>query len=213
MQASIGRKVGMTRVFDDAGRQIPVTVVEVGPCVVLQRKTADADGYEAVQIGYLDQKAHRVSKAHAGHVAKAETGPKRFIREFRVDAASELKAGDEVGAANFDGVTAVDVTAVTKGRGFAGVIKRHNMHRGRMTHGGHSKRRPGAIGCSSYPANVMKGKAMPGHYGNVKVTVQNLKVVGVRPDDNVILLRGAVPGPNGGTVVVRRSIKQKTVAS
>ncbi|MDA0321999.1 MAG: 50S ribosomal protein L3 [Verrucomicrobia bacterium] len=213
VSASIGRKVGMTNVFDEFGTMIPVTVLEVGPCVVLQRKSTSADGYDAVQLGYLDQKESRMPRPAIGHCKKAGTAPKRFVREVRVDADSAVKSGDTVTVRTFEDVGYVDVIATTKGRGFQGVVKRHNMAGGRMSHGGHSKRRPGAIGCSSYPANVSKGKAMPGHMGNRSITVQNLAVVQVRGADNLLLVRGAVPGPNGGVVFVRRALKKKAKAT
>lgn len=213
VSGSIGRKVGMTNVFDEAGTMIAVTVLEVGPCVVLQRKNTSADGYDAVQLGFLDQKESRATRAAAGHCKKAGTAPKRFVREVRVEADSEAKTGDTTTVQSFDDVPYVDVVATTKGRGFQGVMKRHNMAGGRMSHGAHARRRPGAIGCSSYPANVDKGKAMPGHMGNRAITVQNLTVVQVRADDNLLLVRGAVPGPNGGVVFVREALKKRAVAS
>ena len=208
MQSIIGKKLGMTRVFDEDGNQIPVTVLEVGPCPVLQRKTVDSDGYDAVQIAYEEQKESRVSKARLGVFKKAGVNPHRIIQEFRVDASDETAVGDVLTVAAFEGVSHVDVTARTKGRGFQGVVKRHGMATGRMSHGGHSRRRPGSIGCSSYPARVIKGKKMPGHDGHKVVTTQNLKLVKAVEEDGVLLVCGAVPGPAGGLVTVNKALKK-----
>jgi large subunit ribosomal protein L3 len=207
MQGLIGQKIGMTQVYDSDGRRIAVTVIEAGPCVVLQRKTRDRDGYDAVQLGYGAQKEQRVSKAARGHCGKVDAAPCRIVREFRLDNGDEVPEGQALTVAVFDGVTHVDVMGVTKGRGFQGVIKRHKMSGGRMTHGGHSRRRVGAIGQCSYPARVAKGQRMPGHMGHRKMTQQNLKVERVLGDRNLLLVRGAVPGPNGGFVMVRRAVK------
>lgn len=209
MQGLIGKKVGMTQVYDDKGVHVPVTVIQVGPCVVLQRKNTERDGYEAVQLGFLDQKESRVSKAHAGHVKKAGTAPKRFVREFRVVKDEAAKEGDTITASVFEGVNFVDVSGVTKGRGFQGVVKRHRMGGGRASHGGQATlRRPGSIGMRTWPSRVFKNKRMAGHMGNVNVTVQNLRVVQIRKEDNAILVEGAIPGPNGRMVVVNKAIKR-----
>lgn len=208
MQGLIGRKVGMTQVFDGEGRHVAVTVIEAGPCVVLRRKTAAKDGYEAVQVGFGEQAERRVTKALMGEFKKAGGTPRRFLREFDVEAAEELKAGDTVGVGIFEGVTHVDVVGVTKGRGFQGVVKRYRMSGGPLTHGGHSKRRIGSIGQNAYPARVHKGHRMPGHMGNTRVTQQNLRVVGVRPDANLLLVRGAIPGPAGAVVLVKKALKK-----
>ncbi len=208
MQGIIGKKLGMTRVFDEDGKQVPVTVLEVGPCPVLQRKTAASDGYDAVQVAFEGQKESRVAKPQLGEFKKAGVAPHRIIQEFRVEATDETAVGDVITASIFAEVGHVDVTARTKGRGFQGVIKRHNMAQGRMSHGGHSRRRPGSIGCSSYPARVIKGKKMPGHFGYVVVTTQNLKVVKVSDEDGVLLVRGAVPGPSGGLVTINKALKK-----
>ena len=213
LRGSIARKVGMTRVFTDEGEQVPVTVLEVGPCVVLDRKTQADHGYEAAQIGFDDRKESRATKAIVGHCKKAGTGPKRVIREFPVSESDDVQVGDTITVRSFEGIDYVDVVGTTKGRGFQGVMKRHNMAGGRMSHGAHARRRPGAIGCSSYPANVSKGKAMPGHMGNRTATQQNLAVVQVRAEENLLLVRGAVPGPRGGTVLVRAALKKKTGAA
>ena len=198
----------MTQVYDDRGRRVAVTVIEAGPCVVTQRKTVGTDGYEAVQLGFSDQKESRVSKPVLGHLRKAGCGPKRVLREFAVEEGDELKAGDTVGVAVFDGVSRVDITGITKGRGFQGVVKRFNAAGGRMTHGGHSKRRIGSIGQCSYPARVMKGQKMPGHMGCSKITQQSLKIVALENEKNLILINGAVPGPVGGIVLVRKALKK-----
>lgn len=208
MNALIGRKIGMTRVFGDDGRQVPVTVIELGPCVVTQLKTKEKDGYSAAQIGYEDQKPQRVNKPMTGHFASSGSAPKRVLREVHVEDGEELKLGAEVGVSIFEDATYVDVTAKTKGRGFQGVMKRHNFGGGRATHGSHSKRRPGSIGQCEFPARVWKNKKMPGQMGSARVTTQNLKVFAVRPDDNVILVEGSVPGPGGGIVTVKKAIKK-----
>jgi len=208
MQGILGKKIGMTRVFGDQGCQIPVTVIEVGPCVVVQRKTKAQDGYDALKIGFSEIKASRASKPQAGEFKKANTAPRRVMLEFDLEGNEEFKAGDLLTAAILDGVTHVDVSGVTKGRGFAGVVRRYRMSGGPMTHGGHSKRRIGSIGCRSFPGRIHKGKRMPGHMGNVQVTTQNLKVVQLRTADNLLLVGGAVPGPAGAMVVIRKALKK-----
>lgn len=209
MQGLIGKKLGMTQVHDADGQWVPVTVIEVGPCLVVQRKTADRDGYEAVQLGFGEQKEHRVAKPLLGRYKKIGNQPRRHLKEFRLDGEEEVNAGDVVTAAMvFEGISHVDVLGITKGQGFQGAVKRHGMAGGRMTHGGHSKRRIGAIGQCAYPARVAKGKRMPGHMGHVYVTVQNLRVVDLRGEDNLLLVRGAVPGPTGAIIVVRKALKK-----
>jgi large subunit ribosomal protein L3 len=208
MQALIGRKLGMTQVYDRDGVRVPVTVLAVGPCPVVQRKTKAMDGYEAVQIGFGDTIEKRLGKPRTARFTKLGLTPCRHLAEFRVDADEAAKAGDVLGAAIFEGVDYVDVEGVTKGRGFQGVVMRHRMAGGPETHGGHSKRRVGSIGQCSFPARVIKGQRMPGHMGHVKVTTQNLKVVALRGEDNVLLVRGAVPGPKGAIVTVRKALKK-----
>ena len=209
MSAIIGRKVGMTQIFDENGAQIPVTVIEAGPCPVVQRKTSETDGYDAVQLGFIEQKAQRLSKAARTRFAKVEVAPQRVLREFRIDTDSELKPGDEVKADAFNEISHVDVTGITKGRGFQGVVKRYNFGGGRASHGGKQVlRRGGSIGMCEFPGRVFKNRKMPGQMGNVQVTTQNLKVVQVREDDNAILVKGSVPGPNGGVVLVRKALKK-----
>lgn len=214
MRGMLGTKVGMTQVFDGQGKQVPVTVIAAGPCVVVQRKTGAVDGYEAVQVGYLDQKPQRLSKAALGHQKQAAAKqPSRVLQEFALDDGEDLKPGDLVTAKQFEGVSHVDVIATTKGRGFQGVVKRHRMGGGPNTHGHMSHRRIGAIGQRTWPARIQKNKRMPGHMGNVRVTVQNLEVVQVRAEDHAILVRGAIPGPNGAVVVVRKAVKKTAKAA
>lgn len=208
MEGLIGKKHGMTQVFDADGRRVAVTVIELGPCVVVQRKTKGHDGYDAVQLGFGTQKEHRIARPALGRFKKVGIQPVRFIKEFKIDEGEEIAEGDTVTAGIFADVPYVDVIGITKGRGFQGVVKRYNMAGGRMTHGGHSKRRGGAIGQCAYPARVAKGQKMPGQMGRRRVTQQNLRVVEVRDGDNLLLVRGAVPGPNGATVVVRKALKK-----
>ena len=208
MNGLIGKKLGMTQVYDDAGRHVPVTVIAAGPCVVVQRKTAARDGYDAVQLGFGPQKESRLTKASLGRFKKAGVPAQGVVREVRVAADADLKEGAEVTAAIFEGVSHVDVSGVTKGQGYQGVVKRHRMGGGPQSHGHMSHRRIGAIGQRTWPARIMKNKRMPGHMGNLHVTTQNLRVVQVRPQDNVILVEGAVPGPTGGLLLVKKSLKK-----
>jgi large subunit ribosomal protein L3 len=208
MQTLIGKKIGMTRVYDDAGVQVPVTVVQVGPCVVVQRKAQGTDGYEAVQLGFAEQKASRLTKAQQGHFAKAGAQPQKVLREVRLAAGENAQAGDVLTAQVFADVKFVDVLGHTKGRGFQGVIKRYKMGGGRASHGGGWLRKPGSIGNREWPARVFKNKKLPGHMGSVDITTQNLRVVKVLADEHALLLEGAVPGPNGGIVLVRKAIKK-----
>ncbi len=208
MQGLIGKKIGMTQVYDDQGRRVAVTVIQAGPCPVVQRKSGDTDGYDAVQLGFGEQKERRVSKPQRVRFKNAGTVACNILREFDISPDEKIEVGQTLTAGLFEGVEFVDVIGTTKGRGFAGVVKRYNMAGGRMTHGGHSKRRVGSIGQCSYPARVAKGQRMPGHMGNVRVTVQNLKVVKVRSEDNVLLIRGAVPGPNGSIVIIKKALKK-----
>lgn len=208
MQTLIGKKIGMTRVYDDDGVQVPVTVVQVGPCVVVQRKSAKPDGYEAVQLGFAEQKESRLAKPQQGHFKKAGAKPQKVLREVRVGADEAAKAGDVLTAKMFDGVKFVDVLGHTKGRGFQGVVRRYRFAGGRASHGGGWNRKPGSIGNREWPARVFKNKKLPGHMGSVDVTTQNLRVVKVLADDHALLLEGAVPGPMGGIVLVRKAIKK-----
>ena len=213
MEGLIGKKIGMTQIWDADGVRVPVTVIEAGPCPVVQVKTTEKDGYEAVQLGWGSQKASRLSKAEVAHCAKAglET-PVRVLREFKADAGEEVKAGDVYTVSVFENIGYVDVIGTSKGHGFQGVMKRWNFQGGPMTHGSHTKRRPGSIGMRQDPGSVEKGHPMPGHMGARRVTTQNLKVVQVRPEQNIILVKGAIPGPNGGMVIVRKSIKKAVKA-
>jgi large subunit ribosomal protein L3 len=208
MRAIIAKKLGMTQVNDDKGQQVAVTVIQAGPCTVVQRKTAQIDGYEAVQLGFVDQKEQRLSKAAAGHFKKNSLKPTKVLREVRLDEGDDVKAGETITVKLFEGVSHVDVSGTTKGQGFQGVVKRHKMGGGPASHGHMSHRRIGAIGQRTWPARIMKLKRMPGHMGRVKITVQNLRVIQVRPDDNVILVEGAIPGPTGATVLVRKAVKK-----
>lgn len=203
----LGKKIGMTQVFRDDGRVVPVTALQAGPCVVVSRKTSVQDGYEALQVGLVEFiKEKRVNRPMRGHFAKSDVAPCRFLRELLLEemGEQEWKAGDRILAGDFNVAERVDVIGTSKGRGFAGTIKRHNFSRGPESHGSMSHRQPGSIGQSSYPSRVIKGMRMPGQMGNRRVTVKNLEIVEVQADDNVLLVKGAVPGPNGGYIIVRR---------
>ncbi len=204
----IGKKLGMTQVFDAEGKVIPVTVIEAGPCTVIQRKTAKSDGYDAVQIGFGQKKAHRVGKPLLGHFQKAGKGTFGALREVRIASDAALDVGQEVKVDIFREGDFVDVTGQTKGRGFTGVVKRWNFKGGRATHGSMFHRAPGSIGASAWPSRVLKNMKMGGHYGDERVTVLNLKVVGVQPDRNILLVRGAIPGAKNSLVFVRRAVKK-----
>jgi large subunit ribosomal protein L3 len=208
MQGLIGKKIGMTQVWDAQGKRVAVTVLEAGPCPVVQVKAPAKDGYAAAQLGFGPQQARRLSKAEATRYQKAGVEPCRTLREFRLEKDEALQVGDQVTVGIFEGVAQVDVSATTKGRGFAGVVRRHRMAGGPMTHGGHSKRRIGGIGARDLPGWVHKGKRMPGHMGAVTRKARNLAVVQVRKDDNLLLVRGAVPGPVGGVVVIKKSLQK-----
>ena len=202
----IGKKIGMTQIFDENGKVVPVTVVEAGPCS--QKKTVENDGYAAVQIGFGDLKAHKVKKPMAGHFAKANVAPKRTLREFRFDDIDAYNVGDLVKADVFAAGDKVDVTGTSKGKGYAGVIKRWNFQRLKESHGsGPVARHGGSIGSCSDPSRVYPGKKMAGHLGSERVTVQNLQVVKVDAENNLIAIKGAIPGPNGGTVVIHDTVK------
>ena len=203
----LGRKLGMTRVFTEDGRWIHVTLVEAGPCTVVQKKTQDSDGYDAVQVGFGDVKESRLNKPVLGHFKKSGQAPKQVLKEFRVPAGSELNVGDEIRNDIFKAGDRVDVSGTSKGKGFAGVIKRHGMGGGPGGHGSHFHRAPGSIGQSADPAKVYKGKRLPGRMGANKRTTQNIEIVDVDAEKNLLLLRGAVPGANGGVVVLKRSVK------
>ena len=204
----IGKKIGMTQIFDEAGKAIPVTVVEAGPCVITQKKTMDNDGYEAVQVGFGDVKVARVNKPMKGHFDKANVAPKKTLKEFRLDDISSLNVGDILKADVFAAGDVVDVKGTSKGHGTAGAIKRWNFARLSMTHGtGPNHRHAGSLGACSSPSRVFKGKKMAGHYGHETVTIQNLTVVKVDAEANLIAIKGAIPGPKGGIVVIADAVK------
>ena len=205
----IGKKIGMTQIFDqEAGKVIPVTVVEAGPCVVVQKKTVENDGYAALQIGFDDVKAQRINKPMKGHFDKSEVGYKRVLKEFRLDDCDALNVGDLLKADTFAVGDIVDVSGTSKGKGFTGAIKRHNQHRLKETHGsGPVARQAGSMGACSSPSRIFKGKGMAGHMGAENVTVQNLVVVKVDVENNLIAVRGAVPGPKGGVVTIVNAVK------
>ena len=207
-KALIGKKIGMTQIFDEKGKVVPVTVVEAGPCVVSQIKTVETDGYEAIQMGFGDIKPKHVTKPLQGHFKKADVAPKRILKEFRFDDCSAYELGQIIKADVFETGDKVDVTGKSKGKGYAGVIKRWNFGRLKETHGsGPVARHGGSMGACSSPSRVWKGKKMAGHLGAEKVTVQNLTVVKIDAEDNLIAIKGAVPGPNGGYVVIKDSVK------
>ena len=203
----LGRKIGMTQVFDENGKIVPVTVVEAGPCVIVQKKTVESDGYEAIQVGFSDLREKLSNKAIKGHFAKAGAPIKRFIREFRLESIEGYEVGQEIKADVFAAGEKIDVSGVSKGKGFQGAIKRWNANRGPMSHGSKFHRAPGSNGASSDPSRTFKNKHMPGHMGNVNTTVLNLEVVRVMPEKNVILIKGGIPGPNKGFVIIRNSVK------
>ncbi|MDO9229324.1 MAG: 50S ribosomal protein L3 [Syntrophales bacterium] len=203
----IGKKLGMTQIFSDEGVSVPVTVIEVEPSVVIQKKTTKTDGYDALQLGYGRIKQRNVTKALQGHFKKADKGLFRVLREFNMDP-DGCEAGQELNADMFAPGDYVDVVGTTKGKGFAGVIKRHGFHGGRATHGSMFHRAPGSIGASADPSRVFKGTKLPGHMGSARKTVQNLLVWAVRPEMNVILVRGAVPGSKNGYVLIKQAIKK-----
>ena len=206
-KAILGRKIGMTQVFTEDGVVIPVTVIEAGPVAVVQKKTIENDGYNAIQVGFENAKEKHISKPLKGHFAKAGVALKRVLREFRLDDCDSYNVGDQITAEVFAAGEKVDVTGTSKGKGFAGSIKRWGSHRGPMTHGSGYHRRPGSLGACSTPSRVMKNKKLPGHMGVEKVTVQNLDIVRVDNEKNLILVKGAVPGPKGGLLIVKDTVK------
>lgn len=200
----IGKKLGMTSVFTPDGRHIPVTVVQVGPCVVTQIKTESSDGYNALQLGFGEKKPSRVNKPMAGHLKKSDSSGFNVLREIPVDKPEEYSLGQTLSVDLFEVGERVDVTGSSKGRGFTGVTKRHGFHLGRKTHGSKSYRIPGSIGCSAWPARVIKGKKMPGQYGNDQQTIRNLEIVDIRTDEHLMLLKGAVPGSKSGIIAIKK---------
>ena len=205
--AIIGKKIGMTQIFDENGLVIPVTVIEAGPCVIAQVKTIEKDGYEAIQLGFGDVKDKHINKPEKGHFAKNNIANKKHLREFKLDSIEGMNVGDEVKADVFAAGEKIDVQGTSKGKGFQGVIKRHGQHRGPMGHGSMYHRRPGSMGPTSTPGRVFKGKKLPGHMGKVTVTIQNLDVVKVDMDKNVLLVKGSVPGPKGAILKIKSAVK------
>ena len=203
----IGKKIGMTQIFDEKGNVVPVTVIEATPNVVAQVKTVETDGYNSIQLGYGEVKDKHINKPEKGHFTKAGLAAKKHLREFRVEDVENYKVGDEVKADIFEAGEKIDVQGTTKGKGFQGVIKRHGQHRGPMGHGSMYHRRPGSMGPTSTPGRVFKGKKLPGHMGRVTVTIQNLDVVRVDMDKNVILVKGSVPGAKGAILKIKSAVK------
>ena len=206
-KALIGKKVGMTQIFDENGAVIPVTVIEAGPCTVVQVKTVETDGYDAVKLGFGSVKETKLNKPEKGNFKKANLEPKKHLREFRLDSVENVTVGSELKADVFASGEKVDIQGTTKGKGFQGVIKRHGQHRGPMGHGSMYHRRPGSMGATSTPGRVFKGKKLPGHMGKVTVTIQNLEIVKVDTDKNVLLVKGSVPGPKGAILKVKSTVK------
>ena len=205
----LGKKIGMTQIFAEDGTLIPVTVVEAGPCSVVQKKTVETDGYSAVQLGFGEKKEKNVNKPMKGHFAKAGVAVKRYLKEFKLDNADEMNVGDEIKVDVFEAGEMLDVTGTSKGHGYAGTVKRWGSHRGPMSHGSHYHRGPGSLGACSSPSRVYKGKKLPGHYGVDKVTIQNLDLVKVDVERNLLLIKGSVPGPKGGLLVIKNAVKAK----
>lgn len=205
----IGKKIGMTQIFNEEGKVIPVTVIEAGPCVVSQVKTEETDGYNSIQLGFGAIKESKVNKPERGHFTKANIAPARYLREFRVDSIEDVKVGDELKADIFMAGDKIDIQGTSKGKGFQGVIKRHGQHRGPMGHGSMYHRRPGSMGSTSTPGRVFKGKKLPGHMGAQTISIQNLEVIRVDLDKNVILVKGSVPGAKGAILKLKSSVKSK----
>lgn len=204
----IGRKVGMTQVFEDSGKAIPVTVIEAGPCPIVQVKTQERDGYKAVQLGFGARKENKCNSPKRGHFAKVDIPPTNVLREFRVEALDDVSVGDTVDASLFSEGELVDVTGTSKGHGFTGVVKRYGFAGGRKSHGGEQDlRRTGSIGASATPSRVFKGKRMPGRYGAKRHTVQNLQVIQSDADRNLLVVKGAIPGPPNGLLLIRKAVK------
>ncbi len=206
-KAILGTKLGMTQIFAEDGKVIPVTVVKAGPCTVVQSKTVETDGYESVVVGFGDVKEKSLNKPQKGIFAKANVANKKYLREFRLEDTSALSVGDEIKADIFEAGEKIDVSGISKGKGFAGPMKRWGLHRGPMSHGSGYHRGSGSMGACSNPGRVMKGKKLPGHMGVVKVTIQNLEIVKVDTENDLILVKGAIPGNKGGLVTIRNSVK------
>ena len=207
-KAILAKKIGMTQIFNDKNEFVPVTVLQAGPCVVVQKKNADTDGYDSIQVGFEDAKIKKVTKPLSGHFKKAKIIPKKILREFRLDDISSYNVGDEIKADVFAAGDKVDVVATSKGKGFQGSIKRHGHHRGPMAHGSKYHRGVGSMSSATTPGKVKKGKKMPGHMGAKRVTVQNLEVVRSDASKNILILKGSVPGPKGSLIFVKDSVKK-----
>ena len=207
MKTIIGKKIGMTQIFDETGKVIPVTAIEAGPCVVAQVKTVETDGYNAIQLGFGEVKESKVNKPEKGHFTKASINPTKHLREFRVEDVENYKVGDQIKVDTFEVGDKLDVQGTSKGKGFQGVIKRHGQSRGPMGHGSMYHRRPGSMGPTSTPGRVFKGKKLPGHMGVQTITIQNLDVVKVDTDKNVLLVKGSVPGVKGAILKIKTSVK------
>ena len=210
MKGILGKKIGMTQIFSEAGEMIPVTVIEAGPCVVTQLKNEETDGYKAVQLGFEDQKEHRLTKPERGHFAKAGVACKKYLGEFRLSEDESYELGQTVSAADFEEGAKLDITGTSKGKGTQGNIKRHHHRRGPMTHGSKHKRLPGGLAAATYPSRVCLGNKAPGRTGRDTVTVQNLELVKVIADRNLMLVKGAVPGNKGGLLRIRMAVKGQT---
>ncbi len=208
-KAILGKKLGMTQIFAEDGTLIPVTVIQAGPCSVVQKKTVEIDGYSAVQVGFEDKKEKKANKPEKGHFAKAGVAVKRYVKEFKLDGAADMNLGDEIKVDVFEAGEMIDVTGTSKGHGYAGTIKRWGTHRGPMSHGSHYHRGPGSLGACSSPSRVFKGKRLPGHYGVDTVTIQNLDLVKIDTERNLLLVKGSVPGPKGGLLVIKNAVKAK----
>jgi large subunit ribosomal protein L3 len=208
VEGILGKKLGMVEYFTPAGEAVPVTVIQAGPCVIVQKKTKETDGYEAVQVGFGEKPERLINKPLKGHFNRAGVAPFRYLREFPVTDGTAYSLGQEIKVNMFAAGEKVDIAGTSKGRGFAGGIKRHGFHRGPMGHGSKYHRRSGSLAAKG-PARVFKGRRMPGHYGNERVTAQNLEVIKVEPDRNILMVRGAVPGPRGGLLVIKKAVKAK----
>ncbi len=206
LKSILAKKVGMTQIFDQEGRAIPVTVMEAGPCTVLAKKTVQKDGYEALKVAFCEIKERKLNKPQRGQFSRAGVTPMRYIRELRIDNTESYEVGQQIKADIFAAGDYVDVSGISKGKGFAGAIKRHGQHRGPMSHGSRYHRGPGSLG-SIAPARVFKGQTLPGRMGGERVTVQKLEVIGVDADKNLLLVKGSVPGPNGSLLMVKHSVK------
>jgi large subunit ribosomal protein L3 len=203
----IGRKLGMTQIFEESGKVVPVSIIEAGPCPIVQVKTPEKEGYAAIQIGFDEVREARVTKAEAGHCKKNNVAPRRVLREVRVDDASAFKVGETIDVKVFEGAKIVHVTGTSKGRGFAGTVRRHHFQRGKKTHGNKNYREPGSVGASAFPSRIFPGKRMPGRMGGVRRTTRNLTLVQIDAENNLLFVKGSIPGANNGIVFVRLDSK------